>query len=235
MDHSVALREPQQRITYTLESIEKWVDVCADLRLVICDGSGYDFTEIVKSRFPERSIECLCFENDQQLVQRHGKGYGEGEIIKHALVHSAFLSNADWFAKITGKLWVDNFLECLTEWNGFFLCKAYFANVFSLKKTKFEYIDTRFYLTNKDVYSKYFSEAHLKVGDSYGTSIEDNYKEIILRNNLKQVLFSLPPVICGVGGGSGKYYKNNLKRRLKESMRSRIVQSNPSFSGMFNS
>ncbi len=235
MDHSVALRDPGQRIGYTLESIEQWLEVDAGLRLVICDGSGYDFSEIVESKFPNRSIECLHFENDQQLVERHGKGFGEGEIIKHALAHSRSLKNADWFAKCTAKLWVDNFGQCLSEWNDFFLCKAFFSDVFSLKKTKLEYVDTRFYLANKDVYSNYFLEAHSDVGGPGGLSIEDKFKKVLLQNDMKKVLFKSPLVISGVGGGSGKYYKSNLKRRIKESLRSRMVRSNPSFSRLFNS
>src|SRR6267143_669388 len=101
MDHSVTLKDPGQRVNYTLDSIEKWLNVSADIRLVICDGSGYDFSEIVKKRFPERRIECLFFENNKQLVERHGKGFGEGEIIKYALRHSLFIKEADWFAKCT--------------------------------------------------------------------------------------------------------------------------------------
>ena len=234
MDRSVALKDPGQRIGYTLESIAKWLAMHADMRLVICDGSGYDFSETVKNTFPGHSIECLYFENDKQLVERHGKGYGEGEIIKHALLHSVFLRDAEWFAKCTAKLWVDNFDDCLQEWNGFLLLKAYFANVFSLKKTIFEYIDTRFYLATKDAYLKFFSEAHLKVGAQFEVSIEDNFKEIVLRNDLKHVFFSVHPVICGVGGGSGTYYRTNLKRRIKDAIRSKLVQMDSSFSDMFN-
>ncbi len=234
MDHSVTLKDPQQRINYTLESIEKWLNLGQDIRLVVCDGSGYDFSRIVNERFPERPIECLFFENDKQLVARHLRGYGEGEIVKFALLNSVFLRDADWFAKCTAKLWVDNFLSCVEEWNGSFLCKAYFSNVYSFRKTRFEYIDTRFYLVKKQVYLKYFLESHLDVGGSNGTTIEDNFKEVVVRNRLTNFLFNSPPVIRGMGGGSGKYYRNNFIRRLKESLRSRIVQSNPSFRDMFN-
>jgi len=234
MDRSVALKDPAQRISHTLESIEKWLAVHPDIRLVICDGSGHDFSESVNRAFPDSSIESLFFDNDRQLVERHGKGYGEGEIIKYALLNSAFLRDADWFAKCTAKLWVDNFLDCLREWNEFLLCRAYFADVFSFKKTKLEYIDTRFYLVRKSVYLKYFSAAHLKVGEAYGKSIEDNFLQIVLGNNLERVLFASPPVICGVGGGAGKYYKTGRVRRLKDSLRSKIAQSNPSFARLFN-
>ena len=234
MDQSVALKDPDQRANYTLDSIGQWLKVSPDIRLVICDGSGYDFSGIVKKRYPGSSVECLFFENDKQLVERHGKGYGEGEIIKYALLHSPALNDAKWFAKCTGKLWVSNFLGCLKEWNDFFLCKAYFSHVFSFKSPKFEYVDTRFYLTDKDVYLKYFSEAHLEVGGMNGTSIEDKFKEMVLRNKFTHVVFRVPPVIQGMGGGAGMYYRNNLIRRFKEKLRSRIVQSNPSFKNLFN-
>ena len=59
MDDTVILKNPDERISYTVESIEKWLGVHSDTQLVICDGSGYDFSEIVSSRFPNRSIECL--------------------------------------------------------------------------------------------------------------------------------------------------------------------------------
>ncbi len=234
MDRTVALIDTEQRVHFTLESIGKWIGLCPDLRLVLCDGSGYDFSKIVQTKFPGSQIECLSFENDKERVHLYGKGYGEGEIIKYALSHSAFLQEADWFAKCTGKLWVDNFSSCLREWNGVFLCKAFFANVFSFRKTHFEYIDTRFYMVRKDFYQTYFSETHLRVGGAFGTSIEENFKAIALENRMKRILFKSPPVIRGVGGGSGKYYRNNLIRRLKESLRSEIVQSNAAFRELFN-
>ena len=235
MDRSVALKDPGQRIAFAMESIEKWLALRPDIRLTICDGSGYDFSAIVKSRFPQRSIECLFFENDKTLVELHGKGYGEGEIIKYALLHSVYLKDTNWFSKCTAKLWVDNFDDCLREWNGFLLLKAYFSDVFSFKQTRFEYVDTRFYMAAKDVYLKLFSEAHLTVGGSHGTSIEDNFKEVLLQNNLEHVLFRSHPVICGVGGGSGTYYKANMRRRIKDSLRLKLVQRNDSFRQLFNS
>ena len=234
MDQTVTLKDPEKRIHHTLESIGKWIGICPQIRMVLCDGSGYDFSGIVQRHFPQSRIECLFFENNKELVELYGKGYGEGEIIKYALRHSVFLQEADWFAKCTGKLWVDNFKSCLEEWNDLFLCKAFFANVFSLKKTNFEYIDTRFYLVKKNFYLKYFAETHLKVGGPYGTSIEQNFKAIVLENKLKRILFKSPPVIRGVGGGSGQYYRNKPIRRLKESLRSKIVQSNSSFRDLFN-
>ena len=156
-DHSVSLKDENSRIRLTIESIEKWLAISSDLRLVICDGSNFDFSKIATEKFPQANIECLFFENDRKSVGLYGKGYGEGEIVKYALQNSVYLKESDFFAKCTAKLWVENFFECLKCWNGTFLCKGYFSNVFLLKKTQFSYVDTRFYLVNKSFYLKKFS------------------------------------------------------------------------------
>ena len=149
MDSSVALKSQESRIFHTLESIGKWGEISPNNQFVICDGSGFDFSPLLKEHFPNLNIESIYFMNDGDLIKKHGKGYGEGEIIRYALEHSQFLQKTDWFVKCTAKLWVNNFMSCLKQWNGEFVCKAFFANVFSFKTTSLEYIDTRFYISKK--------------------------------------------------------------------------------------
>ena len=233
-DHSAALKDEKYRIKYTLESIRKWLNIDPNIKLVICDGSSFDFSGIVSEAFPDASIECLNFRNSADLVALYGKGYGEGEIVNFAISHSEFLAEADCFAKCTSKLWVENFAECFETWNKKFLCHGYFENVFSIRETNFSYVDTRFYLANKIFYTANFSSAHLKLMGETGLSIEHCFRDIILEKNYEKILFSLPPVVCGVGGGSGVYYKNNIKRRLKDILRLRIVKAHKSFRPLFN-
>lgn len=232
-DHSVNLKDKDARIRLTLESMEKWLAISPGLRLVVCDGSGYDFSEVVLQHFPGAHIECLSFRNDAQKVVIYGKGYGEGEIVNYALAHSAYLKESDYFAKCTAKLWVENFSDCLAGWNGSCLLKGYFADVFSFKPTRFDYIDTRFYLVSKAFYAKYLAATYLKVHSDRGISLEHCFRDAILEQRLSGVLFSVAPVICGVGGGSGTYYRNNLKRRIKEAIRLWLVRRNKSFSRLF--
>lgn len=232
-DHSVSLKDENSRIRLTIESIEKWLAISSDLRLVICDGSNFDFSKIILEKFAKAKIECLFFENNKELVGLYGKGYGEGEIVKYALLNSVYLKESDFFAKCTAKLWVENFFECLEYWNGSFLCKGYFSNVFSFKKTQFSYVDTRFYLVNKSFYLKNLVSAYLNVGGEQGLSLEHCFRDVILKEKYKKIMFNVPPVICGVGGGSGTYYKNNLKRRIKEVIRLWIVKRNKRFNYLF--
>ncbi len=239
MDQSVVLKNPSERLLFTLESIDHWLNISPNIRLVICDGSAYDFSPILLEKYPqamaENRIECLSFMNDAERVSIFGKGYGEGEIIQHALHHSEMLKKETEFCKCTGKLWVDNFLECLAEFNGQFLCQAYFSNVFSFKKTRLEYVDTRFYIANIEFYRQHFSELHHQVGGHFQSSIEDVFKEKIIQENLLGCLFKKFPLVRGVGGGSGKYYKSSFIRRNKDRLRLKLVQLHPQFKHWFNS
>jgi hypothetical protein len=225
MDQTVLLADQSLRIFHTLESLRRWLVISPDSHYVVCDGSDYDFSGLVREHFPGAKIECLHFRNEEVLVRFHGKGFGEGEIIKYALENSEYLKTSQWFVKCTAKLWVENYFECLREWNGTFLCKAFFSNVFSLSPVKLEYIDTRFYLVNKKFYQDNFIEAHIGIGGKKGVSIEDRFLAILLSGKFKHFLFRIPPTVCGVGGGSGRYYKNSIIRRAKERVRSLIPSS----------
>lgn len=234
MDRSVKLKDEKLRIFHTLESIERWLGLFPQAQLVLCDGSNFDFSELVNEKFPRASIECLFFMNDPRLILLHGKGFGEGEIIRYALDHSRILGRSSWFAKCTAKLWVDNFFECTKSWNGKFLCQAYFSGVFSLKETHLQYIDTRFYLASKIFYTENLLDAHINVGGEQGIGIEKKFLDVVLAKNIKAIFFRTPPVVCGVGGGSGKYYNASIIRRLKERLRMALVVSRPKYRALFS-
>lgn len=234
MDSSVNLKNAELRVRYTLEGLEKWLAISPKISIVICDGSGYDFSKKILEHFPEANIESLYFENDLKSIQMYGKGFGEGEIINYAIKHSKVLKSADWFCKCTAKLWVDNFFECISSWNEQFLCKAYFSNVFSFKKTRLEYIDTRFYLVNKDFYIKHFSLLHMNLDESKISSIEDQFCDAVTHPLMHGVMFTIQPVICGMGGGSGKYYNNSLARRVKERLRLMLVKNQSVYKNFFH-
>jgi hypothetical protein len=220
------------RMMHTIESISEWLRIDPHIQIVICDGSGFDFAETVKVNFPAANIECIFFNNDAEQIKRHGKGYGEGEIIRYAIEHSRLMNESEVFIKCTAKLWVANFNQCLLQWNQQFICGAYFANVFSYKKTALQFIDTRFYITRKDFYVQHFSAVHIQLGNT-AQSIEDAFLDVIQDKKIQHILFRTPPVICGVGGGSGKYYKSGVIRVLKDRMRNWIARSTSQYKDLF--
>lgn len=233
-DTGVALKDTQERIRLTLESIGEWLRLDPHLQIVVCDGSNYDFSNVVRARFPAATIECLHFENQQHLVRQYGRGYGEGEIVRHALDNSKLIGQAGCFAKCTAKLWVENFATCAAAWTGGMRLKGVFLDVFSpLKPTRFAYIDTRFYITNCKDYLQYFREAHHWIRKDEGYGLEECFHDVVLRQGLNACLFPVDPVICGVGGGTGVSYRTPWKRRLKERLRLWLVRSSREFAFLF--
>lgn len=232
-DSSVKLLDTNERIQFTLESIAQWRRIAPESPIVICDGSNYDFSELISQHFPNSPIETLHFINDKALVAQHGRGYGEGEIVRYAINNSQAISFANCFAKCTSKLWVKNYNDCLKYWNGNLLLKGVFNDVFSLAKPpKLAYIDTRFYMSSKTTYLQHFADAHLKIRIlDYG--LEDSYKDIFIEKHLAKCMLPIHPVICGVGGGTGTYYRNPPLRILKEKVRYKLVSLNSKFSKFF--
>ena len=202
---------------------------------MLCDGSGFDFTPAVQARFPRASIECLAFQNDIAGVQRQGRGFGEGEIVRHAVEHSRFIAQDQAFAKCTSKLWVENYAEYMRHWNGHMLFKAVFDDVFSpTRPTRFAYVDTRFYVVSVPAYREHFINAHARIDKAAGYGLEEAFRDVVQGHQLQGVLSRCAPVIEGVGGGTGSAYRNPLKRRLKERLRVWLAQRNAAYAALFS-
>ena len=233
-DLGVALTDTNERLRLALESVREWLKIDPTLSLVLCDGSGFDFGPAVQKQFPDARIECLYFQNDVGKVLAQGRGYGEGEIVRFAVEHSRLIADAGCFAKCTSKLWVENFSDCAGQWNGRLLLKGVFENVFSLKRpTQLWHIDTRFYIASIEMYRRYLIDAHQVIQKDQGYGLEECFRDVLQRESLQHVLLSVAPVICGVGGGTGVYYKNSLKRKLKEKLRLALVRHHAAFHKLF--
>lgn len=222
----VQLTEPRVRAELILESLGHWLRIDPNLRIVICDGSGYSFHESVVDKFPLAQIECLVFKNDENAVARHGKGYGEGQIIEYALQNSRYLRKAKSFAKCTGKLWVENYQQVVKGFKGKFNCQLSVKDPANPCKIRPSFVDTRFYLSDIDYYKQNFIKSYLAVRDSEGYYLEHCFKDILINHHLpaSRLIFRTPPDLRGVSGSSGvDYGRENLKKRwftnrLKESM-----------------
>jgi hypothetical protein len=234
-DTGVALTDTNARVQFALESIAQWLRIDPEISIVVCDGSNFDFSRLVQEQFSSANIECLCFENNQMEVSRLGRGFGEGEIVKFSITNSKLIAAAGCFTKCSSKLWVSNYRQCMRDWNGQFLCQGIFRNVFSLfKRTTLSYIDTRFYVASCQYYRDHFQSAHCQVSKATGYSLEDSFLQQVCQRTLHQIFFNTTPVICGVGGGTGAYYKTSAVRMFKDKVRLRLVRLNKHFRPMFS-
>jgi hypothetical protein len=232
-DDSVTLKSAQDRIHFTLEAIKRWLEVAPKSKIVICDNSNYDFSELLRQYFPNENIECLSFSGDKKAVITNGKGYGEGEIIEYAIRKSRYILEADCFTKSTARLWVENYQYFLQKWNGKCILKPVFKNSFSLKPTEISYIDTRFYMISLDLYREYFERAHQSINRELPDGIEEIFLKIVFSQNLKNIFSQKYPQIYGVSGASGQYYRNSVKKNIKENLRLFLHRKNAGFKDLF--
>jgi len=213
------LTDTNKRIELTIHSIKEWIRIQPEIKIVICDGSDYDFSHITNKLFPASNIECLYFQNDIDSVILYGKGYGEGEIINYAVKNSQLIKDADFFTKCTAKLWVNNYNNCLNSWNGTFKCDCNCTNIKSINNIEIGYIDTRFYLVSKSFYNKYLATTHLNVNDLNDQPLERCFRDAIIKHNINNFIFPTLPIIKGVAGSTEVNYGYTLKQIIEDKIR----------------
>jgi hypothetical protein len=212
----VEITDAKERVELTLEAIREWTRIVPDIDIVICDGSGYNFEPDVAQAFPDSSIECLHFRNNKEMVMSRGKGFGEGEIVAHAVSHSRFVRSYDCFAKCTAKLWVENFTECLGGFNGVFNCDKAFGD---RSLDNYSHCDTRFYITEKRFYCETLSMCHTLVKHYQGYHLEHAFGDVLRKAGTKHIVFKTKPLIYGYSGSTGEFYSPEPER-----MRSRLLR-----------
>lgn len=193
--------DPKVRLAATLAAISQWLQQKSPPDLVVCDGSGFDFSREVEhlAKGKNARIEFLCFDNGSEAVRDRGKGYGEGEIVGYALETSNLLSQAPAFAKCTGKLWVENFGACIAGFNG----------VVALDFNgwiKPRFVDTRFYIVSKAFYVEHLSGAHRTTDEDGGFYLEHAFLHAMHGTARSRYAMRPTPRIRGISGSMGSTY-----------------------------
>ena len=223
-DQQPVIGDPDERLRLTLVAIGKWLELAPEIQMVICDGSNFDLSTIMRTHFPQAKIECLHFQNDAALVAKLGKGYGEGEIINYALDHSKHLQAASFFIKCTSKVWIKNFSACLRYWDGRFICNADFSNVTKFKPYTLNHIDTRFFIVDKAFYRETFAQAYLQVNDPLRQTIEQCFKKIVLEKKLQEFILPIWPALAGFAGSTGEDYELSRLGIWKEDFKRMVLR-----------
>ncbi|WP_333848966.1 hypothetical protein [Leclercia sp.] len=207
------LSDSNARLQSTMNALLELAKNCREVPIVICDGSGYEFTnerKALQNIFKE--IEFLSFHNDSDSVKLYGKGYGEGQIVNFALEHSRILKKYDAFAKCTSKLWPSNYLECINAFSGHaaFLTAPFFSP---------DKVDTRFYIIKKQYYLDKFSNIHTKVDDLNGRHLEHVFFEVIDGLPYRDVIGRIIPEMYGHSGSVGIHFKPSKAKNFIKKMK----------------
>lgn len=210
------IKDADRRIELTLDAIREWIRIDPQISIVICDGSGFNFKPYVQRYFPKSKIECLCFTNNAEMIRVRGKGYGEGENVNYAILHSEYINKVRFFSKCTSKYWVENYAECIEHFNGKFNCEKNYDG-----RSIYKYIccQTIFYISDLEFYKKYFSTCYMLVDDYHDYFLENAFADTIRKNKIRHITFKCKPLIFGFCGSSGEFYNSKL-----ESFRSRFLR-----------
>ena len=183
-------------------------------KIVFCENSMYNGDYIVAiQEFANKNgimFEYLTFKSDIENVQKLGKGFGEGEILKYAMLNSKLLNDDTIFFKVTGRLIIDNLAEIIKKQRLEEDC--IFINRFF--KISSRYVDTRAYFMPIKIFKKYFIEAFCECDDDKGMYLERVYYKTIKINKLKQKNTVLAFDYNGLSGSSGASYRITRKRLL---------------------
>lgn len=207
------LRDPVQRLQKTLDGIAHWRQCPAISHVVVCDGSGFDLSGHVPGVDDAQlgaPCEFLHFTNSQDQVRARGKGYGEGEIVRHALEHSQTLRDSSRFAKCTGKLWVSNGGLCIRLNAGRRIAFDY-GGVF-----KAVYLDTRFYIADTAFFRRHLLDAYRTVDEDQGYNMEHAYRDALQCFKLSEITMLPSPRVKGTSGSMNVEFH---ARPIKDLMR----------------
>ena len=212
----LTMSDPATRIARTIESITRWLDLAAGAPLVVCDGSGYDFGPHFAGppTAGRGGLECLAFDNDFRLVAERGKGFGEGQIVAHALAHSRHLRECTHFAKCTGKLWVRNYSRFAGLRPPTILIDRDYRSAFRYKGCY-----SRFYVVRRSFYAAVLGRCHERVCDREGFWLETSFAAALGEIGCRGCDFPVRPEIAGWSGTTGDYEEHPPERFRKRLLR----------------
>lgn len=227
----LAVNSADDRLKQYRDSLEFCINNIPSVKMVFCDNSGFDTSEmndlVTLAKEKGCLIELLSFKGNTEETVRHGKGYGESEIVSYALSNSRLIreDNDQYYIKMTGRLFVDNIASIITKIQKSIIKSR--IDQASARDTVFInatddgkgaiVADTRIYSMSIDTYKKYWANAGEQVDDSKGDYLERVFINTIRQNGLKSRNLPEFPRITGVSGSNGYQYSyNEFKCRIKD-------------------
>lgn len=170
-------------------------------KIVIADATGQtllDNSEVLMLNQMDVEIEQVHYFQDDDLVIKKGKGYGEGALIEFALHNSKFLQNANNFFKCTGKVYCRNFLEIFNMIQQNNIQNIFWRDVFDNS------MDTRFFYASKEFSQKILIPAYENIDDRNNIMME----QCVLRMAHEHLTqgSSIRPMLSGFSGSLNRPY-----------------------------
>lgn len=209
------LRDKQERLWQYEESISFFINTKAFSKIIFCENSGYGEENLCflveNAKRQGIALEILSFLGNNEKTRIHGKGYGEGEILKYIFENSRLLTDETAFMKITGRLKVDNITKLVS---GLQTGQCYF-NI--PNRTHREMYDTKIYVMPTEMFRRLFLDVYNRVMDREGMFLEKVYTTVLLENEISVKNFPYFPRVTGVSASTGAdYVYTEWKCRIKD-------------------
>lgn len=205
MAYQVELIDTDIRLTQYIDSIKFAINHYSCIsHIVFCDNTNYRFDYTQLTQFAQakgKTLEMLSFEGDFDKIEKLGKGFGEGELIKYALMNSKTLNSCDYFYKLTGRLFIKN-MDAVIRFTKSPNAFIYYPSI--LYQNKFDYVNTIFYKVEKNLYLNVLLDSHIYVNDLKYIYLENIFFSKLKYYPLKS--FGIFPIISGQSGSTGLKY-----------------------------
>lgn len=205
----LVLKDDRKRLEQYCSCIRYYIkSKCFD-QIVFCENSNYicedEYSIGEYARLYNVKFEWIKFRGNEKKVEKLGKGYGEGEIIRYAINNSYIIQKCNRFIKVTGRLKVVNIKEIIEKFDDS-------SNYFNADLKRSRGIDTRFYCVNKQFFINRLLEVYKYVDDmKLEMSIENIYFEVLFYNGLTTIrCLPLYPKFEGISGGTGEVYTKKI-------------------------
>lgn len=217
------MTDASDRLVQTYCALLSWITRSSITKIVLCDNTDVQLSfaaiKDVAAKH-DKTLETLVFSGNRAKTEERGKGYGEGEIIQHALAESQTLRTASSFFKITGRVFVSNFDEVERSARrsraAFDLpmplgprLKRRALGLLPKTPQRFMHawkgeIPTIFYKCTSAYYKRHLTDAFQSVDDCNGYYLEHAFYSRVVRYGFTP--FKIRPNLVGKRGTNGALY-----------------------------
>jgi len=214
--HYLHRSDPQLRLADYRESLKSWLANPATPKLIFCENSGYDLSELsalcAKNNPFHKEVEFIST-NDNHYPRKYGKGYGEIRIMEEAIEKSRLIGPNTLVVKVTGRLYSAGIGTILRRIGKFPHSEVYCNMTGYLNRA-----ETYLFVATVPFLKNYLFPLKEVVNDSEGIYFEHTLARAVHTALAEGKRWSVLPGFIdlrGVSGTTGIRYTRNFISRLK--------------------
>lgn len=234
---------PEMRQEDYFNSLKYYIHYHPQVRKIIfVENSGYSLDrvrQVIVDNPHNKEVEFISL-NCNEFPRKLGKGYGESLLLEKGLEQSKLIHSVTHFAKMTGRIYLNNLTELLASIRQPYDClcdykdQGWRLKQFAGEKSASPHCDTRFLVFRKEFYAEHIKPLHQRHRESAGESacfyLESQFYQAIQKAAASKTVisrFPIEPDFRGVAGHFGGKDYSSSKERAKFKMRLLMRKATP--------